>query len=269
MQLCRRLSAGIFSFRAAKIERLKVKLAEPLIDSSTPGKISATRYRAKVDFVSPQSRRDTLELENECFLGVSLGNRNFEPARFHSLLEWVSRRFSKCKILIGDSIHRLTLESCSRIPVEEAHDRARGLGRDFMEENRALIAGYQSITRFEFITCHEIQQTPEYHAHHRAITDYFRHSPAFRGSVESFGLRYHRNNWDMLSEEEREYRLNNSSSYFIEEFAIFSCLVNRGITVMVYPGSFSTLAEIADNKFPGVSNELESLCVVSLHFKKR
>lgn len=138
-----------------------------------------------------------------------------------------------------------------------------------MEENLDIVAGYQSFTQFEFITCHEIQQTPEYSAHHRTITDYFRRSPTFRESVESFGLRYHRNGWDMLSEGEREYRLNKSSRYFIEEFAIFACLVNRGITVMVYPGSFSTLAEIADNKFPGVSKELESLCVVSLHFKKR
>lgn len=181
----------------------------------------------------------------------------------------MSRRFSKCKILVGDSIHRLTLESCSRMSAPEAHDRALQLGRDFMEENRDVIAGYQSLTQLEFITCHEIQQTPEYSAHHRTIADYFRRPPTFRESVESFGLRYHRNDWDMLSEGEREYRLNNSSSYFIEEFAIFACLVNRGVTVMVYPGSFSTLAEIADNKFPGVSKELESLCVVSLHFKKR
>lgn len=242
---------------------------ELLLDPPSLDDLSGSRYRTKIDFVSPQSRRDTFELEYECFLGVSLENRNFEPARFHSLLEWVSRRFSQCKILIGDSIHRLTLESCSRMSAQEAHDRAIGLGRDFMEENRDIIAGYQSITRFEFITCHEIQQTPEYSAHHQAITDYFHHSPAFRESVVSFGLRYHRSNWDMLSEGERQYRLNNSSSYFIEEFAIFACLVNRGITVMVYPGSFSTLAEIADNKFPGVSKELESLCVVSLHFKKR
>lgn len=219
--------------------------------------------------MSPQSRRDTFDLEHECFLGVSLENRNFEPARFHSLLEWVSRRFLKCKILVGDSIHRLTLESCSRMPAQEAHDRALRLGRDFMDANRDIIAAYQSNTQFEFITCHEIQQTPEYFAHHRAITDYFHGFPAFRESVESFGIRYHRNHWHMLSEGERAARLNNSSSYFIEEFAIFACLVNRGITVMVYPGSFSTLADIADNKFPGVSKELESLCVVSIHFKKR
>lgn len=144
-----------------------------------------------------------------------------------------------------------------------------GSAAHFMEENRDIIAAYQSVTRFEFITCHEIQQTPEYSAHHRILIDYFHRSPAFRESVERFGLRYHRNAWDMLSEEEREYRLKISSSYFIEEFAIFACLVNRGIKVMVYPGSFSALTEISDNKFPGISKELESLCVVSLHFKKR
>jgi len=99
-------------------------LDELPVDSSPPGEISSTGYRAKVDFVSPQNRRDTFELEYECFLGVSLGNRNFEPVRFHSLLEWVSRRFSKCKILVGDSIHRLTLESCSGMSAHEAHDRA-------------------------------------------------------------------------------------------------------------------------------------------------
>jgi tRNA-dependent cyclodipeptide synthase len=144
------------------------------------------------------------------------------------------------------------------MPVQEAHNRALRLGRDFMEENRDIIAAYQSVTRFEFITRHEIQQTPEYSAHHRALINYFRRSPAFRESVESFGLRYHRNDWDMLSEDEREYRLKSSSNYFIEEFSIFACLVNRGIKVMAYPGSFSTLTEIADNKFPGISKELES-----------
>jgi tRNA-dependent cyclodipeptide synthase len=208
-------------------------------------------------------------LERECFLGVSLENRNFETSRFRSLIEWVSRRFSKCTILVGDSIHRLTLESCSRMSAPEARDRALRLGHDFMVDNREIIDTYQSIAQFEFITCQEIQQTAEYLSHHRALMDYFHRSPAFRESVENFGLRYHRNGWDILNKEEREYRLNNSSKYFIEEFAIFACLVNRGIKVMVYPGSFSTLADIADNKFPGVSEELESLCVVSLHFKKR
>jgi len=245
-----------------------MELDESLIEYSSSRETS-TRYRAKIDFVSPQSRRTAFQLEQECFLGVSLENRNFEPARFRSMLDWISRRFSKCKVLVGDSIHRLTLESCSDTSAQDARERALQLGRDFIEKNRDIIAGFQSLTRFQFLTCHQIQQTPEYSAHHDAIDNYFQRSMTFRESIERFGLRYHRDNWSRLSEAEREYRLTNSSRYFIEEFAIFACLVNQGITAMVYPGSFSTLAEIADNKFPGVSKELESLCVISLHLKKR
>lgn len=229
----------------------------------------ATRYRARIDFISPQSRRDNFESEQQCFLGVSLENRNFKPARFQSLLEWVSRRFPKCAILVGDSIHRLTLESRSRIPDQEALNNALRLGRDFMNENRDLIASYRKTTHFEFVTCHEVQQTQDYTAHYRSIADYFIRTPEFRDSIESFGLRYHRNDWDTLTPVDRAYRLDKSSNYFIEEFAIFACLVKRGFKVMVYPGSFSTLAEIAGHQFPGVSEALESLCVVSLDFKRR
>jgi tRNA-dependent cyclodipeptide synthase len=238
-------------------------------DTYPSERCDTTRYRARVDFVSPASRRDTFELEEECFLGVSLENRNFERARFQSLLEWISRRFQKCTILVGDSIHRLTLESRASHSPQEARSKAQRLGKDFMEDNRELVASYRPTTRFEFVTCHDIQQTQEYATHHREISAYFLRSPAFRESIESFGLRYHRNDWDALSVADRQYRLRYSSSYFLEEFSIFACLVKRGIKVMVYPGSFSTLAEIADHKFHGVSEALESLCVVSLNFKRR
>lgn len=247
----------------------KVLLDDILIEAPPEFYKSATRYRARIDFISPKSRQRDFNLTKQCFLGVSLENRNFEPARFHSLLEWISRRFTKCTILVGDSIHRITLESCSCMMEQDAFRKALQLGRDFIKDNIELIASYQKTTEFDFLTCHDIQKTQEYLSHYNAIYDYFIRCPEFRKSVESFGLKYHMNDWKNLTDADREYRLNKSSSYFIEEFSIFSCLVNLGFNVMVYPGSFSTLAEISDNQFPGVSKELESLCVVSLNFKKR
>lgn len=38
---------------------------------------------------------------------------------------------------------------------------------------------------------------------------------------------------------------------------------------MIYPGSFSTLTEIADGKYPNILQELKELTVVSLQLKKR
>ncbi|WP_437614697.1 hypothetical protein [Erwinia sp. V71] len=60
-----------------------------------------------------------------------------------------------------------------------------------------------------------------------------------------------------------------SADYFLEEFAIFSCLVADGVNVMVYPGTFSSLADIAEGRFPGIVPQLEQLIFVSLRLKGR
>ncbi|WP_207631944.1 tRNA-dependent cyclodipeptide synthase [Photorhabdus sp. RW14-46] len=96
------------------------------------------QYRAKIAFVSPQSRRNTFKSETECFLGVSLENRNFQSNRFHTLVKWASQRFSICKILIGDSIHRITLETTKGFSQEDALSLAIQIGQDFMQENQYI-----------------------------------------------------------------------------------------------------------------------------------
>ncbi|MEU8727561.1 hypothetical protein [Streptomyces antimycoticus] len=74
---------------------------------------------------------------------------------------------------------------------------------------------------------------------------FFDEDEAFRSSVESFGHAYHRKRADGIGEAEWEKRIRMSNDYFLEEFAIFACLKEQGLPVMVYPGSFSTLSEIA------------------------
>lgn len=235
----------------------------------TKGLIHCERYRAKIAFVSPSTRRDTFEREAQCFLGISLENRNFLPNRFHSIVEWASRRFDKCTLLIGDSIHRITLETTEGMEQDAALSRALQLGQYFLDDNEHILAAYGDTTEFESITCSSLQKTNAYQTYYAGMTDYFERSPSFRESVESFGRNYHRHEWERLSVSERVHRLKRSSEYFLEEFAIFACLVEQGNTVMIYPGSFSTLAEIADGRFPGILPPLEALTVVSLMLKRR
>ena len=227
------------------------------------------RYRAKVAFVSPVARRNSFEDETECFLGVSLQNRNFMPNRFHALTEWAARRFPRCRVLIGDRIHRITLETTLGMPPAVALTEATRLGQDFMDEHRALLDSYADRTVFDYVTCGEIQDSEVFRRHFGAIRDYFDRVPAFRASVETFGRNYHRHDWEQLTADERAWRLECSSRYFLEEFAVFATLVGQGTRVMVYPGSFSTLAEIADGAFPGILPELEQLTVVSIQLKRR
>ncbi|PZU68710.1 MAG: tRNA-dependent cyclodipeptide synthase [Sphingobium sp.] len=233
--------------------------------SSTP----LAKYRAKIAFVSPPGRRDSFEQEARCFVGVSLENRNFEPARFYAQLEWAARRFSDVQILVGDGIHRISVETVHGLSPRQAEERALELGRSFMRDNAHLLASFQDMAQINYLTCSAIQDIPSYSAFLSKLWGYFDRVPSFRQSVEAFAAHYHRKNWDQLSERDRAYRLKRSCEYFLEEFAIFACLVERGNSVMVYPGSFSTLAEIANGDFPGIPPELEALTVVSLQLKKR
>ncbi|GHF58589.1 hypothetical protein GCM10010218_44880 [Streptomyces mashuensis] len=228
-----------------------------------------TRYKAEIGFVSPQSSRDTFEQHDTCFLGVSLENSNFTVPKLTAMLKWISRRFSHCTVLVGDSIHRITLESTRALPPDEARTTALGLGRRFLADTREVFDSYRDSTDFTFLTCGDVQTWDACTEFHDRLRTFFADDDTFRASVESFGRSYHAKRSTGLSEAERERRIRRSSEYFLEEFAIFACLRQRGLPVMVYPGSFRTLSEIARGLHPGAPQELRDLIVVSLHLKGR
>lgn len=231
--------------------------------------MSPSRYKAKVDGVFPAANRDSFADEAVCFLGVSLGNQSFTEPKFKALVDWVAKRFDKCQVLIGDSIYRITLGFDSGLSDDEAYANAIAAGDQFVDEHASFLPVPGSSRSFQFVRCSEIQKRPSYSEYFKQISDAFDTNADFSASVNYFSENYHRRALEKISEEEKNIRIARSNQYFIEEFAIFSCLVEDGCTVMVYPGTFSTLAEIAEGKFPGLFSQLEKLSVVSLHFKKR
>lgn len=218
-------------------------------DSAAPAR--RRRYKAEIGFVSPVSSRDTFEQFDTCFLGVSLENSNFKPAKLDAMLKWISRRFAHCTVLVGDSIHRITLESTGARSGRDALDHALLLGRQFVHSRLPVFDAYREHTTFTFSTCGEVQTRAAYAAYYRELRELFAADPAFRSSVESFGRSYHRKRLGGGDTAQLEDRIRMSSRYFLEEFAIFACLQQQGIPVMVYPGSFSTLSEIARGEHPG------------------
>lgn len=230
----------------------------------------AFRYRAKIDGVSPEARRATFEAEHdECFLGVSLENSNFVRPKLFAILEWISRRFSRCTVLVGDSIHRITLETTRQLAPAAASAEALRLGAAFRQEEQHVFDGFAGRVQFSFAMCSELQRLACYEAHHRQLRALFTEDAAFRASVERFGRTYHGKHSAAVPAAELERRVARSSDYFLEEFAIFACLRERGLKVMVYPGSFSTLAEIAEGLYPAAPQPLRELTVISLHMKGR
>ncbi|MEU7167199.1 tRNA-dependent cyclodipeptide synthase [Streptomyces morookaense] len=231
--------------------------------------IRRTRYKAEIGFVSPRSSRDTFEQHDTCFLGVSLENSNFTLPKFTSMVKWISRRFARCTVLVGDSIHRITLESTRAMAPDEARATALHLGRQFMADARQVFDDYRHSTDFTCLTCSEVQTWETCADFQDRLHKFFADDDTFRSSVESFGRSYHAKRSAGLTEAELERRIRMSSDYFLEEFAVFACLQQLGLPVMVYPGSFSTLTEIAAGLHPDAPQELRDLIVVSLHLKGR
>lgn len=246
---------------------LEAQLMEPREEPAKP--VFGRRYKAEIGSVSPTTSRDTFEDHDTCFLGVSLENSNFKPAKVDAMAKWISRRFSQCTVLIGDSIHRITLESTRSMPPRAALDDALRLGREFVESRQPVFESYRDRTKFTFVTCSEVQSWGLYGDYHERLRQHYDQDAAFRGSVEAFGRDYHGKRSEGVSAQELDHRIRKSSEYFLEEFAIFACLQRTGSPVMVYPGSFSTLSEIAQGKHPGAPEELRDLIVVSLHLKGR
>nr|VFK68989.1 MAG: tRNA-dependent cyclodipeptide synthase [Candidatus Kentron sp. UNK]VFK73766.1 MAG: tRNA-dependent cyclodipeptide synthase [Candidatus Kentron sp. UNK] len=161
---------------------------------------------------------------------------------------------------------QVTLEVTQGLAPEVALEQALALGREFVDRERCVFERWREQTEFSFMTCGEIQQRPAYHDYHRHLVRLFETDIPFRESVESFSYAYYRGRSTHLDPEQSIRR---SVDYFLEEFAVFACLKQQGLPVFVYPGSFSTLAEIPEGLHPGAPRELRDLIMVSLKLKGR
>jgi tRNA-dependent cyclodipeptide synthase len=227
------------------------------------------KYKAKIASVSPLAKRNEFELSGRCFLGISLENSHFYPQKLAGILEWISRRFAQCTVLVGDSIHRLTLQSVHNLQPPVAMVAALALGERFIRENQPVFDRFSTATRFRFLTCHGVQAQVGYQYFHRQLLQLYRTDARFNQSVKRFAEHYLRKKFDLLEPSEWARQVAFSADYFLEEFAIFACLQQQGHSVMIYPGSFSTLSEIAQGLHPLAPEELKALTIVSLCVKGR
>ncbi|UUU38128.1 tRNA-dependent cyclodipeptide synthase [Streptomyces sp. NBC_00162] len=176
--------------RKAPVDNQTVPSA-PTPSSTHPEGRRRTRYRTAIHSVSPAANRNTFEDHEACFLGVSLDNSSFTPAKFDSMLKWVSRHFSRCTVLIGDSIHRLTLASTRGMNPDQALEHALDLGRQFIHAQQPVLDSYRAVTDFTVVRCSQVQETEEYAEFHYELRTLFAKDDAFRASVEAFGRAYH------------------------------------------------------------------------------
>ena len=108
-------------------------------------KCTAVRYKIKAAGVHPASMRSHFHFGNmartehcNCVLGLSLNNEQFSLPKLQSMAAWIDQRFRKCRILVGDTIYRLTLQIKEHLDEGRSLEKARQIGSATIEQIRHM-----------------------------------------------------------------------------------------------------------------------------------
>ncbi len=223
------------------------------------------RYRAEIYKVIPHNKKQDLKKEQHCILGISLQNKHFVTAKLVGMVDWVSRHFKNCTVLIGDSIHHHTLE-IKGIDKNYAYDKALRLGREAIDTNNPVFQSYSEHCNINIVLCSQVQTTFSYKKYYQELRSYFDEDENFAACLLSFAETF----VDRSIEDDIYYRdcITKSCTYLLEELAIFTCLSEEGNNVFIYPGALRVLTEISEGLHPRAPQALKDLISVELKIKR-
>jgi len=222
--------------------------------------------------VAPARLSDTLTTEHRtCLLGVSLGSKNSEGARFEACVRWVSANFDHCALLVGDSIYRYTVQVANPdIPAEAARRQALDKGSEFIQTHRQLVESYPGECRFEFLPLSEVEKSPDFPIYHAELLELYEHDDSFRELVGDFADVYLGRGEKAEHEDDVawERALGTAVAYLLEESALMFCPVGQGLQVTIYPGAIKTFQSIAEGGYPMVPRPLAQMVFVAMRLIK-
>jgi tRNA-dependent cyclodipeptide synthase len=230
------------------------------------------RYKAGFAGIAPKAKGFFEQGGHLCMLGVSLGNANFEGARLEASVEWISERFERCAVVVGDSVYRLTLQLLEGLDADAARAKALEAGVDFCRLYAPMLAQFGGKCQFEFIRFSEVEQAASFAGHLTQLQALAHDDVAFARSISDFADLY-LGRGDKLDANpfavDADAAAVIASAYLIEESALFCCLEEMGWPVLIYPGSIDSIADLCEGRFAGAPEALARLAFLSLELRKR
>jgi tRNA-dependent cyclodipeptide synthase len=228
--------------------------------------ITTPRYRADINAVIPQSKRNSFAQGGRCILGISLENKNFVTAKLVGMVDWISRHFESCTILIADSIHHYSLE-IKGVDENYSYDKALRLGREAIDTNNPIFQRYSERCSINILLCSEVQTWKNYFIHYEEVVKLFDNSESFSQCLHNFADTFVERRYESDVEYFRK-SIQKSCTYLLEELAILACLSEQGNNVFVYPGDLRALSEISEGLHPDAPQALKDLTCVELKTKR-
>lgn len=207
-----------------------------------------------------------------CILGVSLDSPEFYSAKLITITDWIRQHYADCEVMLGDGIHRITLQldsgdNATSAGENEALERSKWLARDFAYSNLSVFNLRESTCRFHFVFCSEIQKGHDYLTYYSQLLALFGENRKFQNSVEAFASAFLSRKSSRQERSKQHVEL--SCQYLLEELAVICCLAQASPCAFIYPGSLTILEEIADGQHPSVPACLLQIDYVKLDLKGR
>lgn len=231
-------------------------------------------YRAQVQSFPSQIKRSDLDRHiqslGKCFVGISLQNPNFIGNKMRSVVDWISKRFPECNFLLGDHVHRLTLQIRQELAEENSYNNALGLGDLYLRTHRKILTGENKNLYTEIIRGSEIYSTNEV-AHFRSLLrECYDNNLEFSSALEQFATLFIMRGLDSPPNKEcANWQRKLSTQYVIEELAETCYMISKGYNILVYPGSLAIFEKISEGCFKKLPVELNSLVNIGLRLKRK
>ncbi|MCP3942872.1 MAG: tRNA-dependent cyclodipeptide synthase [Desulfobacteraceae bacterium] len=195
-----------------------------------------------------------------------MGNPNMEKAKLEASIQWVSKNFSECILIIGDSLYRYTLQITKGMPPEESLDKALLFGEKFIHEHEPLIEKYNRNCIFHWLPTSKLEKNPLFNIYHEKFKKLYRENISYRKIVDNFiGIYLGRVlSDDNLLKEKNLCALN----YILEETTLITCLCAEDSYIFVYPGSIKSFIDIAEGVVTNIPKPLLKLVFISLRLKR-
>lgn len=249
-------------------------MAELLERSFTPGagaiSFGSHRYEAALGHVLPLGEEDRVDSARAALFGVALGDPDVEGARLEACIEWLSARYTRVAVAIGDTLYRLTLAALHGVDEEDARERALAAGRTFIETYAPLFRQYSNQCAFEIVPLSSLADHADYRRHHAELTALAETDTGLRDAIEAIAPR-----WLGTLEELDERSLPDAGTawklaekYLVEEGAALAVLASQGWQVLIQPGSIDRLASMVAGGVDGGA-PLATVALGSLKLAKR
>lgn len=227
-------------------------------------------YKVKPAKIQAKYRFDINKTKhNKCFLGISIDAPFIGGKHVERVLQWIDLNFEECIIIIGDDVH-LYNEFIFGNSEQEAKNRCKKLGE--FAENK-LKEGLRKLNQNKFKIQHWNRYTDstEFISLNKSYKKLFTEDNIFHSSIISCAKSYlkkqrEKGNYPIVSEDDANWH---SVEYIIEEMTVFSILINKGYSTLVYPGTILQIfKDMVQDVFPTIDSVLKDGIYIDLTIKK-